>query len=228
MNNIIILTCEHASNAIPESFQAYFANKEKLLATHRGYDIGAKEVFQYLVQMLNAPSVCAKYSRLLIDLNRSLHHAACFSEISKHFDHNQKDRIKNIIYIPYRREVENVIDQHINQNNIVIHISVHSFTPILNNIKRTADIGLLYDPKRLIESRFCRNWKERLHELDPKIIVKRNYPYRGTSDGFVTALRKRYPSNYAGIELEMNQSLLKNLKSRDSIKHLIYQSLLLI
>jgi hypothetical protein len=36
--------------------------------------------------------------------------------------------------------------------------------------------------------------------------VRRNYPYRGWSDGLTTALRRRFAERaYVGIELEVNQ-----------------------
>lgn len=90
----------------------------------------------------------------------------------------------------------------------VIHVSAHSFTPILDGQARTADIGLLYDPSRAFESRVCRSWRDRLATAAPHLRVRRNYPYRGTADGFTTYLRTRFPMDrYAGIELEVNQRL---------------------
>ena len=39
--------------------------------------------------------------------------------------------------------------------------------------------------------------------------MRRNYPYRGTSDGFPPYLRERFgKSSYWGIELETNQACL--------------------
>ncbi len=39
----------------------------------------------------------------------------------------------------------------ISKGEKIIHISVHSFTPVLKNKIRNADIGILYNPKRSIE-----------------------------------------------------------------------------
>jgi hypothetical protein len=40
----------------------------------------------------------------------------------------------------------------------------------------------------------------------PELVLRRNYPYRGTSDGLVTYLRRRHGDRaYAGVELEVNQ-----------------------
>jgi hypothetical protein len=35
--------------------------------------------------------------------------------------------------------------------------------------------------------------------------LRRNYPYRGQSDGLTTALRRQFGARYLGIELEINQ-----------------------
>ena len=88
----------------------------------------------------------------------------------------------------------------------VLHISSHSFTPRLDGIERRADVGLLYDPRRAGEQRFCLAWKRALESASPGLVVRRNYPYRGSADGLTTHLRRRFAErSYSGIELEVNQ-----------------------
>jgi hypothetical protein len=51
----------------------------------------------------------------------------------------------------------------------------------------------------------------RLRAEWPTLRIRRNYPYRGWTDGLTTALRGRFPATrYAGIEIEVNQALLRN------------------
>jgi hypothetical protein len=41
---------------------------------------------------------------------------------------------------------------------------------------------------------------------NPQLVVRLNYPYRGSADGLTTHLRRLHPnSDYAGIEIEVNQ-----------------------
>ena len=88
-------------------------------------------------------------------------------------------------------------------------MAVHSFTPELDGVVRNADIGLLYDSRRKHESELCRRWTASLHNLDPTLRVRFNYPYSGASDGLSTWLRKRHPqTRYLGVELEINQALV--------------------
>jgi predicted N-formylglutamate amidohydrolase len=102
--------------------------------------------------------------------------------------------------------VEEAIGSFIEKGHNVLHLSVHSFTPILNGTIRNADIGLLYDPRRKREADFCNRWKEALNAAEPNVKVRCNYPYRGTADGFTTHLRRMFENEkYAGVELEVNQ-----------------------
>lgn len=203
----LILTCEHGGNQIPKEYNHLFEHAASDLKSHKGYDIGALEVFKVLRnQDYCAYSNFSVISRLLIELNRSLHHPSLFSKYTKHLDAKTKAIIIASFYEPYRKSVEEKIESMIQDNFSVIHISVHSFTPILNGEKRNADVGLLYDPHRVLEKRICYSWKAQLQHLAPNLNIRMNYPYKGTADGFVTFLRKKYKQYYCGIELEMNQS----------------------
>jgi predicted N-formylglutamate amidohydrolase len=79
----------------------------------------------------------------------------------------------------------------------------------LNGVHRNADVGLLYDPQRKREKAFCKIWLTELVRQDPELKIRMNYPYRGTTDGFTTWLRKRHDEfQYVGVELEVNQNLV--------------------
>ena len=91
----------------------------------------------------------------------------------------------------------------------VIHVSSHSFTPVLDGKVRRADVGLLYDPGRRGEAELCARWKASLAAFAPELRVRRNYPYAGKGDGLTSHLRLRFAqSAYVGIELEVNQRIV--------------------
>lgn len=207
----IIFTCEHAVNRIPSIYQGHFAQYNNLLNSHRGIDYGASTIANYLSEHMGRPLVTAEMSRLLIDCNRSLNHPDCFSEISDKFSDKDKQHIIATYYTPYRQNVERLICKQIQEKGAVIHLSIHSFTPVFKDEIRNADLGLLYDPTRRREKAFSLWWKQALKTQAPHIHVRMNYPYQGTSDGFTTALRKQYSKEqYIGIEVETNQGLLQN------------------
>lgn len=207
----LILTCEHGGNDIPDKYHTYFKNEKAILNSHQGYDLGALNLFKHIKQLAD-DSYFSKTSRLLIELNRSLHHPNLFSKNIKYLPRNTKDNIINIFYLPYRNAIESKIKSYIKNNESVIHISIHSFTPMFKNTERHCDIGLLYDSTNKEEKQFCMDLKNILKKLDSNLNIRYNYPYLGKADGFTTYLRKKFPKNYLGIELEINQKFSnKNL-----------------
>lgn len=212
-----LVTCEHASNKIPSKYKALFASSTKLLETHRGWDIGAYQCYQSIIKAIPCQYQYAKWSRLLIELNRSLHHRSLFCEVTKDLEIDARNQIIHGIYIPYREEVHQKIKKLLSKHDRIVHISVHSFTPKMNNEIRNAEVGLLYDPKRPYERDFCFALKHHIINENAALRVRMNYPYLGTSDGLTTALRKAYPAkSYVGFELELNQKLMLNKKTQQS------------
>jgi len=199
-----VITCEHAGNEVPERYRHLFNNDRSVLQTHRAVDTDAVKVYEVLKTSCADFALCYEYTRLLIELNRSLHHPNLFSEFTKKLPENEKNNLISQYYLPYRNLVTNKILGFLDAGDTTIHISVHSFTPQLNGMVRNADIGLLYDPARTGEKELCRIWQQNIHAQSP-LKVRRNYPYKGIDDGLTTWLRKKFPVRYLGIELEINQ-----------------------
>lgn len=203
---VLMLSCEHGGNLVPKSWQHLFTGHEALLASHRGYDVGIADFARRLSRQLHAPLHMAEVTRLLVELNRSPGHPRLYSEFSRPLDRKDREALLRLYYHPYRDAVVQHIEQLLTKHERVCHLSLHSFTPVLNGEVRNTDIGLLYDPQRPLEKSFCLQMQEHLQRLDDGWRVRRNYPYRGTMDGFVTLLRRRFPAErYLGLELELNQ-----------------------
>ena len=145
-------------------------------------------------------------SRLLVELNRSPHHPDVFSRVTRSLPAEERERIAERYYRPYRSAVESHVASAAERGERVLHISCHSFTPRMNGVTRDAEIGLLYDPGRKREADFCKAWQRTIERLAPQWRVRRNYPYRGNGDGLTTYLRSRFGGDvYRGIEIEVNQ-----------------------
>ncbi|TYC16228.1 N-formylglutamate amidohydrolase [Bizionia gelidisalsuginis] len=216
----LIVTCEHGGKTIPSEYTEYFKNSLEILQSHRGYDFGALDVFNAL-KTLAVYSNYSATSRLLIELNRSLHHKHLFSEFTKGLANTEKEGIIKDYYFPYRNAVETEIRNLIGSNETVLHLSIHSFTPVFNIIERSCDIGILYDSSRQGEKRWASLLKDHLKTEDSNLNVRYNYPYLGKADGFTTYLRQQFALNYLGIELEINQKF-----SRQNIMHSTLKSIL--
>lgn len=204
-----IVSCEHATNHVPERWKSVIYD-DRLLSSHSGYDIGALLIARILSKELRAPLFKGKVTRLLIDLNRSLSHKQVYSRFTQALAYAQKEQLLNQYYRPYREAVTQAIE-NTGEDDRVLHLSVHTFTPRWQGKLRSADIGLLYDPARKAEASFCSELAKQLKKNLPQLRIRRNYPYRGSSDGFTTSLRRRYSNRrYLGVELEFNQVLLQN------------------
>lgn len=209
----LILTCEHASNKIPEAYINYFEGAHTLLNTHQGWDIGAAQVFNIMENEFDCFSIKGEYSRLLIELNRNLAAKDLFSKYIKEASETEKQQIIKSYYQPYMNMVELQIEKALSQQKDVLHLSIHSFTSVMKGVERNCDIGLLYDSQREREQNFCKSLQQIISQQSLDYIVRRNYPYRGSANGLTTICRKKFGQRYMGIEIELNQKLLLDLPS---------------
>lgn len=218
-----MLTCEHASNKLPAAFKS--AVPADVLKTHRAYDIGACSVFRKLVKFAKPEFYCeGKFSRLFVDLNRTLTNKSAFSEYYDALEARDKSAAKKAkaqataYWQEYRAAIEKFVASSLSSPKRtasktraaksepeIVHLGIHSFTPELNGKVRNTDIGILYDPSRPQERAYANVIKAEIKRLYPAMKVRFNYPYKGTSDGLTTTLRKKFGPRYVGIEIEINQ-----------------------
>ncbi|HEX2957225.1 MAG TPA: N-formylglutamate amidohydrolase [Chitinispirillaceae bacterium] len=207
----LFVSCEHASNHVPEQLTKLLRDQKSLLQSHRAYDIGAIDAAQQISKMAVEECVAGTCTRLAIDLNRSDTNPRRFSEYSKKLDSATLANLEIQWYRPYRDYVRNRITQIIESGYNVLHLSVHTFTPVLNGVTRNADLGLLYDPSRQPERVIASNLKNTMFKINSNLRTRFNYPYRGVSDGITSWLRKHFSeTKYSGLEIEFNQDILNN------------------
>lgn len=221
----LIVSCEHGGNTVPAAYRQVFSGRSDILASHRGYDIGALQLAKALAPLADFSQFCT-VTRLLVELNRSAHHPKLFSEFTHGLPQESKQTIISQYYLPYRKTLAQQIAQYVNAKQRVIHISVHSFTPVLDGKTRNADIGFLYDPARAAEAEFAAIWRQNLRNVTG-LRIRNNYPYQGKSDGLTTYLRKQFNElDYIGIELETNQALWQHSSaSQKALRKLLHDTL---
>jgi predicted N-formylglutamate amidohydrolase len=191
---------------VPAAYAPLFADAADVLATHRGYDLGAVEVARAFGRRLGVTPFAGKTTRLVVDLNRSPGNRNVFSAYTRPLSAEQRAAALAAHYWPYRNAVEDSVAQAVRAGEPVLHVSAHSFTPVLRGEVRNCDVGFLYDPGHRGEVRFIELWHAALAAAAPALTLRRNYPYRGVSDSLVTHLRRRYGGRgYVGMELEINQ-----------------------
>jgi predicted N-formylglutamate amidohydrolase len=223
---------------VPREYAHLFkgATARAALDTHRGYDLGALSVARSLGRRFRVPVFHCDVTRLLVDVNRSVGHPRLLSEFSRKLTRREREAVLERYYFPHRRAVEAEVARPVAAGRRVLHLSVHSFTPELEGRVRTAEVGLLYDPRRAAEREFCLRWvaemqddlqrESRHHKKQSDCGIRRNYPYRGASDGLTTALRRSHPdARYFGVEVELNQAVLSKQERRRQVTTLLARSL---
>ena len=226
MTEVRFLTCEHGGNRVPAAIAEAFSSRtaRRALASHRGWDRGALDAARVLARAWGAPLRFSTVSRLVVEPNRSLHHPRLFSEFTRSLPADDRAVLLERHWRRYRREVEASILDAVGSGNRVLHVSVHTFAPVLRGDRRNADLGLLYDPRRDAERVLSVAWQRALRTIAPALRVRRNYPYRGADDGFTTGPRRAFPGDrYLGIELEINRALFDRRRHgwRDAVEALV-------
>ncbi|MEY4631037.1 MAG: hypothetical protein RIQ81_1157 [Pseudomonadota bacterium] len=231
----IVVTCEHASNAVPAKLRQRLAIPPSLLNTHRAWDPGTLELARAIAKATKSyPVIAGKMTRLVVDLNRSPDNPDVFSKWSMtKLSPAERDLLIKKFHQPFwqqtRKRIEDICGHG---KHHIFHVSVHSFTPVLRGQRRTVDIGILFDPARPRESELSQQWIQVLQKRAMTdglrgIRICANEPYLGISDAHTTALRRKLnPNWYSGVEVEVNQKIVRQKNRRwDSIIRLICESL---
>jgi len=205
----LLLTCEHASAAVPDALRERFLahhGDERILETHRAYDIGARSAARFLAKALGAPLLETEVSRLVVDANRHRSHPRVLGPAFSAAEPELREALLTAHHDPHRARVREAVGK-----GPVLHLAVHSMTSQLEGLVRGMDMALLYDPARPTERRLADDWKHGMQQRVRGIRLRRNAPYRGVSDGLPTSIRKELPdARYAGFELELNQRAFAN------------------
>jgi len=217
-NNSIVITCEHASNALPDEYswtendRTYFAND------HWGYDPGSLDVALHLAKELKCVLVYSLYSRLLIDVNRSLAADTLFRTegdaqvVDLNRDLTYEEEQKRIMkyhhsYYNALREVSMKIDP-------LYIFSVHSFTGLYEGEPRSLEVGLLVSYSDELGNKVCEGFQKRNHN------VAVNEPYDGKQglNALDTLLFAKYPVRRQAVQFEFRNDLLLDPKKAAKIK----------
>jgi predicted N-formylglutamate amidohydrolase len=202
----VLVTAEHGGYRVPPEYADLFRGRDELLRSHRGWDPGTYELAQALGRALRARTIRARVTRLLVDLNRSAHNPKVFSEITRRLPRAERVKLLARHHLPHWKRARDAVSTGIAEQGRVLHLGVHSFTPVLDGVVRNPDLALLYDPARPGELELATRWSRSLSEALPDRVIRRNNPYRGAADGMTTAFRRSFSAaRYVGIEVEVNQ-----------------------
>lgn len=213
----IVLTCEHSSNLLPEGYE-WSELDRRFSQRHDAVDIGIWLIVAAMYEALSVPVILARYSRLFIDLNRSVNCSTLILEnchgTSLEMNRDKEEVKRRFCYLDYYRDAVETVIQANPVSKLVL--AMHSFTPIFEWTHRTVEIGILFDPK-FVDTRIVQHLETNLSNHG--YCVRQNEPYRGDTHPCeeeappAKAMAHKHGLNY--ILLEIRQDLAVNKEWRD-------------
>lgn len=201
----VCLVCEHASAEIPTSLGNLGLAAPDRYA-HAVWDPGAEALARRLSELLDAPLVVNRVSRLVYDCNRppeapdGMPARTERIEVPGNRNLTDADRAARVaeVYKPFHAEVSRVLDGF---ERFPVMVTVHSFTPVWNGVPRATEVGLLHDADPTLAV-------DMLAAAGAAPRVELNMPY-SAADGVTHTLRKH--ANARGLRnvmIEVRNDLL--------------------
>lgn len=217
-NNSIAISCEHASNELPEGYSWTENDRLYFAEDHWGWDPGALDMAMYLAKELKCVLVYSLYSRLLTDVNRNLAADTLFRQSG---DGRIIDLNKDITY---EEEQKRIVKYHHSYYNALREVSVkidplyvfsvHSYTPVYEGQRRTLEVGVLVS--------YCDEMGAKVHSTFKKkgYNVEINQPYDGKQglNALDTLLFATKPVRREGIEFEFRNDILRDPSRAPTLK----------
>jgi predicted N-formylglutamate amidohydrolase len=178
-----LLTCDHASNAVPEAVGGTLGLSEGEMGRHIAWDIGAAGVTRHLAELLEAPAILSTFSRLVIDPNRGEDDPTLVMKLydgtvvpgNRHADAAEVERRLTLFHRPYHAALAGLAARRPD----TVLCAIHSFTPrLIGRHPRPWQVGVLYGA----DDRLARPLIARL-AAEPDLCVGDNEPYSGQLSG---------------------------------------------
>jgi predicted N-formylglutamate amidohydrolase len=209
----VLLVGDHASKTIPELL-GNLGLDNAALGQHIAYDIGTKKLIHHLSQHLDAPALLAGYSRLVIDLNRSLGDDSCMPEVSDNttipgnLNMSNEDRNQRIhsFYTPYRSAVDSMLHRFKQEHIVPAFISIHSFTPEMAGYSRPWHAGVLWDKDPRIPVPLMKNLRAHPEGFN----IGDNEPYSGRHLADYTIDHHAEAAGLPHVSIEIRQDLINS------------------
>lgn len=180
-----LITCDHASNRVPGSVNGgTLGLPEVEMGRHIAWDVGAAGVTRNLADLMTAPAILSRFSRLVVDPNRGENDPTIIMKVydgtivpgNRDLSPEDREARLNDWYRPYHAAYAELAAR----SRDTTIVAVHSFTPRLNGrALRPWHIGILYDAR---DERLARPLIERLRQSGD-IVVGENEPYAGHLPG---------------------------------------------
>ncbi|WP_246272973.1 N-formylglutamate amidohydrolase [Oricola thermophila] len=213
----LILVCEHASAFIPASLEGLGLRDEDRLS-HAAWDIGALAMATRLSELLDAPLVASRVSRLVYDCNRPPEAPDAIPAQSERIEapananlseEARQARVRDI-YEPFRALLSRTIAERRHLRPALI--TIHSFTPLYFGVKREVELGILHDR----DDRLARTMMAAAPDFTT-LKTALNEPY-GPEDGVTHTLKEHaLPADLLNVMIEVRNDFVRDEASAQKV-----------
>ncbi len=207
-----VLACDHAGNAIPQRLDGLGLAASDL-ERHIAYDLGALGVAQALSELLGAPLVFQRYSRLVIDSNRRPDVATSRPSFCDGTrvpaneglgDADVRQRVEEIFW-PYHEAIASLLKRRAARQQTSVLVAVHSFTPrpSLAESDRPWHIGVMFNRDPRVGKALLPLLRD-----ESDLVVGENEPYWVDDENDYTIPVHGEGNGIPHVELEIRQDLL--------------------
>ena len=209
-NDAFLVVCDHASAAIPRALGSLGLDS-RALGSHIASDIGARWIARRVAAALDATSICAGFSRLVIDCNRYPWDPAASAprsdgvEVPGNRALDARQRLARIeeIFLPYHRAIGSSLARQCASGGRPVLLSIHSCTPVLAGVRRPWPVGFSYVPPGALAARAIEALRRRAG-----IDVGDNRPYEMETGVDFTSPEHALRRGLACLQVEFRQDLV--------------------
>jgi predicted N-formylglutamate amidohydrolase len=218
-----LIVCDHAGRTIPERL-GDLGLPQEVRDRHIGWDIGAVEVAEALGARLDACTVSQAYSRLVIDCNRPPQHLQSVVETSDGvtvpgnagLSRPEVEARLREIHAPYHRHIAELLQRRLAAGKDTLLVSVHSFTPVMNDTPRPWTFGVLHDGASPLSSAMLD-----LLGRQPGAVVGDNQPYSLEPSVDFTVPHHAIANGLDYLELEIRQDTIATAAGAQRVADLL-------
>lgn len=174
-----LFTCDHYGRLLPRALGDLGLDASEL-ERHIAWDIGIAGVAEAVSRALDAHLVAQRYSRLVIDCNRSPGAPNAIPMISERttipgnegLTHEDAALRRRAIFDPYHDRITAVLDARKAAGRPTVLVALHSFTPVYAGIARPWHIGTLYHHDKALPPLLLKHLR-----AEGDLVVGDNEPY---------------------------------------------------
>jgi len=120
----ILITCSHATCAVPEAHRELFKGSEDLVTSTEGWEPGALNLAQGLAMRFSTPLIHGDVTRLLIDIEQD--GEKHWSKISSKLPEASRDKLVTRHHDKFRHAIGLRLQEDFKRHGEVIHLIIHT------------------------------------------------------------------------------------------------------